>query len=65
LEKAQRGALEYFSRESAATKEKPRNFRIISPVRESVRTGKRGKYFSSPKEEPMEELDLTSAKLDE
>lgn len=46
-------------------KEKPRNFRIISPVREGVRTGKRGKYFSSPKEEPMEELDMSSAKLDE
>ena len=53
------------SRETAPGKEKPNKFRIISPVRDSVRTGKKGKYFSSPKDEPMEELEMTSAKMDE
>ena len=65
LGKAQRGALEYLSRETAPGKEKPNKFRIISPVRESVRTGKKSKYFSSPKDEPMEELEMASAKMDE
>lgn len=41
-----------------------KNFRIISPVRGSLNS-KKNRFFSSPKERPLDELDATSAKLDE
>jgi hypothetical protein len=66
IEKAQRGCLEYIARGTPAVagKERTKNFRIISPVRDRLKE-RRSKYFSSPKEQPLEELNMTSAKLDE
>lgn len=70
LEKAQKGCVEYMARGSPILtanlpRDRVKNYRIISPIRDNLKLNKKNRYHTTPKQELMDEIDMTSAKLDD